>query len=227
MERNGNPWNLSAARPHELGRAGWTCRRSTTTPTSSCSGGWAVRRPMTRGPSRRPRPSPRCSTPPASTTPCWARWRRCTGDAARRSGNEALFFEMARANIETLNEVWATRSGASSPPARTACRRWARSTAQYGGHYEVIHHTQLLSELTAAKKISVERATATVDMITFHDPCYLGRQNGIVDAPRDAAAGHGRLRRSRCRATASSPSAAAPAARRCGRKRSTAPPPST
>ncbi|MGL4648157.1 MAG: (Fe-S)-binding protein, partial [Caldilineaceae bacterium] len=55
---------------------------------------------------------------------------------------------------------------------------------QFGGDYEVIHHTQLLSELTAKKMISVSAGGEGVDRITFHDPCYLGRQNGILEEPR-------------------------------------------
>lgn len=105
---------------------------------------------------------------------------QCTGDSARRAGNEYLFFELASANVELLNEVAAPRIVTTCPHCLHTLQN---EYPAFGGHYQVIHHTQMINELINAGRLDL--GNGVNEEITFHDPCYLGRQNGILDEPRD------------------------------------------
>jgi len=103
----------------------------------------------------------------------------CTGDPARRIGNEFVFSMLAAQNIETLNEAGAKKVVASCPHCFNTI---SREYPQLGGNYEVIHHTQLLAALVADGKI---RPTERVEeKLTYHDPCFLGRHNKVFTPPR-------------------------------------------
>jgi Fe-S oxidoreductase len=107
---------------------------------------------------------------------------RCTGDSARRSGNEYLFAELASRNVGVLNRLAPKRIVTTCPHCLHTLKN---EYPAFGGSFEVIHHTQLVQELLESGRITLQQAGSPEEM-TFHDPCYLGRQNRIFEAPREA-----------------------------------------
>lgn len=111
---------------------------------------------------------------------------QCTGDAARRAGNEYLFQTLAQANIETLKQYQFKVILTQCPHCYNTL---LNEYPQFGGNYQVMHHTQYLAALLAEEQVKVKGEAG--GKLTFHDPCYLGRYNDEYESPREVATATG------------------------------------
>jgi Fe-S oxidoreductase len=188
IERNGNPWQMSGD------RMAWTESLDFVVPTTDdnpeydllywvgCAGAYDP------GTQKTARAIATILNTAGVNFAVLGNSETCTGDMARRAGNEYLFSEMAKSNIETLNGA-----GAQKKKIVTGCPHCFHTLDNeypaYGGQYDVMHHTQLIDNLITEGKIKPESQDGTE--ITYHDPCFLGRHNGEYNAPRDALTTHG------------------------------------
>ena len=178
MQSSGNPWGLPAAQ-----RADWA--ESLGAPTVKTNPGFeflywvGCAGSYDRRAQRVARAMVKLLQHAGVNFAILGREEKCTGESARRLGDEFLFQELAQTNIATLNGCGAKKIITHCPHCLNSL---LKDYSQFGGHYEVIHHTQFLQRLLAEGRLKL--AAPAGEALTYHDPCYLARVNGIHQEPR-------------------------------------------